>query len=551
MLCTASVPAIAASRGAGSAHSVGATDSPCPVGVVSPFPLIGECAAEYQFTGSLQGFTVPPGVDSVTIGAVGGLGGGNPNPDTFPTPGGVQGTLAVASGDIFSILVAGAGGDTDGTSSGVGGYGGGGAGGPDAGGGGGASVVSGPGATLQEVAGGGGGSADDGNTPGGEGGNPLSGGCSPDCSSLDGLAGICSCSNEASTPGEGGTQMAGGAGGSADIGVGSGTCPAGGTAGTSGVGPASASSPGAGGTGGAAGIEMTPCGGGAGGGGGGGFYGGGGGGGGAGGADTGSDGLSSGGGGSSYANPDLTDTTESGFYSVPSLQPSGANGLVAIFYTPAGCGGRLSIMAGTATAKRAATSGVLQISLDATINPVATCGLPTLTADGDGTGTAKRSATVAVGVIGQTTAKASRVDLSSGDSCWVGGRLKLGQGMGTAERVVTADVSVLPTPTIDTATATRSPSGLSLDLEVIALPPPICGRATVEIIDGSTVERLSNTAIRQVGGTLTGTAVRLASSVDCATRIKLMVDPPDHEYQTARAVRITGDPISVIKACKK
>jgi hypothetical protein len=548
VLTLATAPALAASGPPLAPSAVRpATSNPCPVGIVSPYTQFGSCLVEYDYTGSLQTFAVPDGVDSVVIGAVGGTGGSTPNPGFYAAAGTVQATLAVQPGQVFSVLVGEAGGLTDGMSSGAAAYGGGGAGGPDGGGGGGASIIAGPGSTLQMVAGGAGGSIASGAITGGAGGNPVAGGCSPNCETLNGYPGQCSCNNPASTPGGAGTQVAAGAGGSADPGTPN-SCPGGATAGTAGSGPASSGAAGAGGTGGNGPITTQEfCFGSGAGGGGGGYYGGGGGGGGSGTIDA-TSGVSSGGGGSSYENPDLTGTMTGSYYNGAADQPSDGNGLVSIYYSPPTCGAPLSITGGTAKAERDPTSGVLQISLEATINPVEACGSPMLFADGDGTGTAHRDTSVAVEVIGQSTAKATRVDLTTGDSCWVGGRLKLAQGTAKALRTATADVTVLPGPHIDTAKATRSASGLTLDVKVIALPPPACGRATVEIIDGSTIERLS---VPQNGGTVTGTAVRLASSVACATRLSLKVVPPDKEAATATAVRITGDPITVIKKCKK
>jgi hypothetical protein len=550
VLMVASAPAFAASgRTSLPSTERPATDNPCPVGIVSPYPEYGSCIVEFDYTGSLQMFTVPDGVDSVVIGAVGGTGGSTPSPGFYASAGSVQATLAVQPGQVYSALVGQAGGLTDGMSSGAAAYGGGGAGGPDAGGGGGASIIAGPGATLQMIAGGAGGSIGSGAITGGAGGNPIAG-CSPNCETLTGYPGQCSCDNASSTPGGAGTEVSAGAGGSADAGVPN-SCPGGATAGTAGGGPAASGTAGAGGTGGTGPITTQEfCFGSGAGGGGGGYYGGGGGGGGSGtiGPNT---GVSSGGGGSSYENPDLTGTKSGPYYNGAALQPSDGNGLVSIYYSPPTCGTPLSISGGTARAERDPTSGVLQISIEATINPVEACGDPMLFADGDGTGTAHRDASVAIEVIGQNTAKATRVDLSAGDSCWIGGRLKIAQGTAKALRTATADVSVLPGPHIDTATAVRSSSGLTLDVKVIALPPPACGRATIEIIDGSTIERLSNAAVAQNGGTVTGTAVRLASSVACATKLSLKVVPPDKEVATATAVRITGDPITVITKCKK
>ncbi len=186
-------------------------------------------------------FTVPAGVSSLSVTAVGGAGGA-----CFQAGGegaAVAGTFAVQPGQQLAVGVAGPGSDCSGSGTGAAGVGGGGAGGTGGGGsggaGGGASEVSGPGLqpNLLIVAGGGGGTSAGG---GGLGGNAGS----PGVSGPFGLGGGA------------GSATAGGAGG-ADL-----DGPANGAPGTFGLG-------GAGGSGGIAG----------GGGGGGGYYGGGGGGG--------------------------------------------------------------------------------------------------------------------------------------------------------------------------------------------------------------------------------------------------------------------------------
>lgn len=126
----------------------------------------------FSYTGAAQTFTVPSGVQSISItadGAAGGASGGANFPHAAGGPGGqVQGTLAVAPGAVLQVNVGGQGG-TDGSE--AGGFNGGGCGGSGcmvtgntpslAGGGGGASDIRGGSDTLADrllvAAGGGGG----------------------------------------------------------------------------------------------------------------------------------------------------------------------------------------------------------------------------------------------------------------------------------------------------------------------------------------------------------------------------------------------------------
>jgi hypothetical protein len=331
--------------------------------------------------------------------------------------------------------------------------------------------------------------------------------------------------------GGGGTEAAGGAGG---IGEPVHTDP--GADGSPGTGPATTGKPG---TGGGAATDTGINAGLQGGAGGGGYYGGGGGG-------CGFDGCGGGGGGSSFAAKDVTAVLFQTGIEIDESQATA--GVVVISWEPP-CSAPLEIKTGTAI--RVTESGVLQISLDGKVNPVDACGVPTLTAEGVGTGTAHRDAIVPVKVINQVTATASREDLSTGDSCWVGGVLRLSQGTGTAARSVVRDVAVLPKPSIDTATAKRSPDSLSPDVKVIALPPSTCGHATIEVVDGKIVERLKQASLNESGGTVTGRAIRLASSLDCALRLKLEVLPADGEAKVATAVRFTGVPVTSVTRCEK
>jgi len=252
----------------------------------------GAATQTFSFTGAEQTFTVPSGVTSlhvVAIGANGGL-GDNDGGGNSGGPGGfgarVEANLAVTPGEVLFIEVGGTG--ADGTGGGGGGFNGGGSSNLGdfhlaGGGGGGAtdartcsrSSASCSGTTLGSrllVAAGGGGGGMDGHMDklaGGEGGNAAADG-------KDGQSMDCSTLSPASTPGGGGKA---------------GSQVAGGTGGTAGNDEAPAGNPGALGQGGAAGTggsNSEP-----GGGGGGGLYGGG-----AGGAANGCAGAGGGGGSS-------------------------------------------------------------------------------------------------------------------------------------------------------------------------------------------------------------------------------------------------------------
>lgn len=242
---------------------------------------IGQATTVFNYTGTVQTFTVPPGVTQVVVNAMGATGGLNGQTvlgctttcgnmaDSAGHGGCVVCTLAVTPGMVLDVYVGGRGADATTSVPGAGGYNGGGAGGlgyiPYAsGGGGGASDVRFPPYALADrmvVAGGGGGAGGNWFLPpvnydrGGDGGT-TTGEAGTDGNVLGGPG-----------AGGGGTPLSGGGPGSYS---GWGT----GTSGTFGVG----------------GIAGSPSGGG---GGGGGWYGGGGG------------SWGGGGGGSSYTNPTL------------------------------------------------------------------------------------------------------------------------------------------------------------------------------------------------------------------------------------------------------
>lgn len=172
----------------------------------------------FNYTGSIQFYVVPAGIDSVAVDVAGAEGGSGPvGCGTFTfKPGGkggrVQATIPVTAGDTLFILVGGKG-ENDNLNSALGGYNGGGNSAPEpqytyygGGGGGGASDIRLNGILLSDrvvVAGGGGGAGADGCNC-----NDLYGG---DGGGLIGEAGeaglVCICNPS----GQGGTQTAGGA----------------------------------------------------------------------------------------------------------------------------------------------------------------------------------------------------------------------------------------------------------------------------------------------------------------------------------------------------
>jgi hypothetical protein len=187
----------------------------------------GGARAEVQtftFTGAEQSFTVPAGVTSIQVTAIGGKGGGAPMGAAGGFGAFVQATLAVTPGAVLYVAVGGNGASD--LATGAGGFNGGGSGGQmcgpngcDAGGGGGASDVRtcpralaacpGGGSTLDSrlvVAGGGGG--------GGGGGSPLPvGGAAAKSGTADGGDGGAVPGSANGGPGHGATQSAGGTGG--------------------------------------------------------------------------------------------------------------------------------------------------------------------------------------------------------------------------------------------------------------------------------------------------------------------------------------------------
>jgi hypothetical protein len=175
---------------------------------------------KFDFTGAEQTFTVPAGVTSMHVVAVGGKGGagaGNSKPGGFGAL--VSADIAVTPGEVLSVLVGGNGGDAAGTTGGSGGFNNGGKGGDDGqgteggGGGGGMSDVLVSGELFQTgvlvLAAGGGGS--------GGGAGSGAGGNASDADGKDGQTGGDGDAPGGNLPtargGGGGTTSAGGAGG--------------------------------------------------------------------------------------------------------------------------------------------------------------------------------------------------------------------------------------------------------------------------------------------------------------------------------------------------
>jgi hypothetical protein len=259
----------------------------------SPVFSGGQAVVTCSYDGAPQTFTVPGGIQSVSVdlkGAAGGESSGN----LGGSGGEASAAFAVAPGDVLTVIPGGQGGASQSAGpGGAGGFGGGGAGGAGGGaegaGGGGGSFLYDVGGNLLAAAGGGGGSAPNGGCSGGAGGGAQA---SP---------GACV-----------------GGGGATDTGPGAAsTGPD--SNGTSGGGPAGNLSgpPFSFGPGGSGGSNNA-----AGGGGGGGYYGGGG------GAGSSTGGIGAGGGGSGFIAP-------SGTGGAQNVGGNPGNGVVTITYTPA------------------------------------------------------------------------------------------------------------------------------------------------------------------------------------------------------------------------
>ena len=158
------------------ASAARATSGPCgQSGVLSD--ASGQTGTCSYAAGTNDTFTVPSGISSVTVDAIGGKGGGGYLGGSGGSGASVGASLSVTPAGQLDLFVAGNGGPGSSSSAGAAGTGGGGAGGcgPDCGGGGGgASFVLSSGATLVVAAGGGGGGGRGG--AGGAGGAVGSGG---------------------------------------------------------------------------------------------------------------------------------------------------------------------------------------------------------------------------------------------------------------------------------------------------------------------------------------------------------------------------------------
>ncbi len=274
-------PSVNINFGNNSGNVCVAAANQCGTGATTCFAVTATCYApgshQFSYTGSPVSWTVPGGVNSITVdarGAGGGQGAGNSG-GAAGKGGRLQTILSVTPGEVLTLYIGGAG--VEGLSGGAGGYNGGGAGGTGgivngapnvAGGGGGATDIRQGGTALSNriaVAPGGGGGAGGANPPSAPGGD--GGGLTGLAGSNGSAFGCCSVGGG----GGGATQVAGGAGGT-----------------TSAETPGNSGLSGVGGNGGGS----TSYGGG---GGGGGYYGGGG------GAASNNNGAGGGGGGSAYS----------------------------------------------------------------------------------------------------------------------------------------------------------------------------------------------------------------------------------------------------------
>jgi hypothetical protein len=542
-------------------------NGPCEVGFfVDPICVAGISAESHP-----QTFTVPDGVDTLNIQAVGGWGGGFCSPGNGGgRAGGADGDLAVTPGEKLAILVGRAGANESSYATGqcvagqapgdgAGGFGGGGDGGGGRGngggaGGGGGTFVLAPGGAIEFAAGGGGGIAQLGGGAGSAGnggsGGGAPGGNSPPNGTGGGTDGFGGGDGQPAGGGGGASQAAGGAGGVVGPPSSGPTGSVTAIPGDAGTGPTTGASLAQGGKGGGT-CVFTPSnpdndpfdfwGGG----GGGGYYGGGGG-----GCQAHSGG---GGGGSSFVAANVTSPSFQPTASVFSSNgiPEFTDGIVDIRYTPP-CPDPLKIEDNTAV--RTTQSGDLTVGFHGRVNPVDKCGDAILTVIHHATGQASRSAVdvdVPLTQITKREATATR-QLTSADSCWSGAMVRLEQGTGTTKQVVKEHVDVTPDPTFETATARRTKNGVDVEVKVIGLPPQhACRQATVEV-DGIEFTRLRNPQLDPSGGVLTGTAVRQPSKDDCKSHMHFAVIPRPGEGGTARAVReITGQPAHVLQICRK
>ena len=190
------------------------------ISIVPGYTLVN--STTYSYTGGIQQYVVPQGINSVKL-TCKGAGGGNRASGAIGGSGGyAQGYLTVQGGDILYLFVGGKGGDASGETAGAAGYNGGGTGGGSSGGGqsgaggGGMSDVRLNGTSTSNIkilaSGGGGGTVSNaGGSGGGLSGNDGAGaGSGKGGTQANGGAG----GTGGGEPGQAGTAFAGGAGGS-------------------------------------------------------------------------------------------------------------------------------------------------------------------------------------------------------------------------------------------------------------------------------------------------------------------------------------------------
>ena len=373
-------------------------------------PGIAQTVVPFSYTGSLQTWTVPAGVTSITIDAGGAQGGGDAQNVTHALGGRVQATYSVTPGTTLNIYVGGAG--VDGSLSTAtpasGGYNGGGTAGwystvpPGYSGGGGATDIRTGGTALGNrilVAGGGGG--------GGYTTGPQAGGAG------------------------GGTTGANGNTGSGISAATGGTPSAGGSGGTFGVQPNGGN--GSLGTGGDASTGNGIPGGG-----GGGYYGGGGGG------TTGSGPGGAGGGGSSYTDPSMTAVTHTQGY-------NSGNGYVNISYAPPG--GTLAFINGSPQSMPATCENTSATSINSLLTTSDNTAAETLTwtvSSGPTHGTLGGFNATATSIVGNSTPTGLTYTPTVGYSGTDAFTIQVSNGINSV--TTTINVTIAPSPTITLAT---------------------------------------------------------------------------------------------------
>ena len=454
-----------------------------PAGMASAAALPSNCSPSgtavtctFGYTGGAQAFTVPAGVQSITVTTAGAQGGSGPFTSYGGLGGEAQAAFTVAPRDAVQVLVGGQGGQTGAGGGGGfnGGAAGGAAGGPPAlagtagGGGGGASDVR-TGACASTlscglaarvlVGGGGGGSSQTAlNATAGGGGWPSGG----KGGSISGPAG-----------GGGGSQYAGGLGGVGD------RCgfPAYGTGGGTG-GLSTQASGGGGGTG---ATDDVNGGGNGGGGGGGGYWGGGGGGG---GCPLGDD--ATGGGGSSFgpAGATFTNATQSG------------NGQVTISYAnPLAATATVLASSGNPSAYGQPVAFTATVNSAAPPGTIITCcpgGTVTFSDGGTPIGTATLDASGRAGFTTKSLAAGTHMITASYGGAWnftASTSAALTQTVNQVTTTITGgsspDPSVIGGPVTYTATVSPAPDGGTVAFGDMGTTIPGCGAQPVDASTGT------------------------------------------------------------------